>query len=129
MGTKLVRVPDTLLEMVKEDLARVGRVDDAPGPVLLRAYEQYRVLEALAKVLRDHGFSDGDTSIKLVRNYIAYADNYNMDLKDQIIKAQDERDDYENFFRTLWEMFLKGDVLGIRTTLPSIVNGLKKNGG
>ncbi len=130
MGTKLIRVPDTLPVMVEEDLNRVGRGGDPPGPVLLRAYDQYRVLEALAKVLRDRGFTDGNIPIEIVRNYVAYADNCNIDLKEQLIKTQDERDQYETFFRTLWEMFLKGDALGIRTTLPSIVNGiLKKNGG
>jgi len=126
MGTKNIRIPDTLMELIRADWPP----DEAPGPVLLKAYEQQRMLAALAKVLQDRGFSDGDTPLEIVRNYIAHADNTVLDLKDQIIKTQDERDQYENFFITLWEMFLKGDVLGIRTTLPGIVNGIqKKNGG
>lgn len=121
VGTRNVRVPADLLEMVAEDHG-----DDAPGPILLRAYEEYRQLHSLAEYLRAEKFTDGRTDSELVRNYVAFMTSQVLDQKNDIIKLQDEVDWYVLRFRSLWEMFLKGDVLGVRTGLPYIINkGLK----
>jgi hypothetical protein len=128
-GTRNVRVPTDLLKMVVDDLPE-GHKDDTPGPILLKAYEEYRQLHGLAEYLRAEGFKDGRTDGELVRNYVAYATSQVIDtkdaLKDQIIKLQDEVEWYRVHFVGLWEMFLKGDVLGVRTSLPYIVNRVKE---
>jgi len=127
MGTLVIRVPEDLLKLLKED-----DIDDPPGPVLQKSYEEYRRLRALAQVLRERGFKDGKTTFEIIKNYVARSDGTILELQSELEGARkdlegerDKREWYEDHFVSLMEMLEKADFLGVRTTLPAVVTRVK----
>lgn len=122
MSTHVIRVPPALVNLIKTDHGE----NAAPGLILQKVYEEYRMLDALARVLRDGGFEDGDTTFDLIKNYVAYTQAIIIDLRKDLETCSKGRQEYEEHFKALWSMFLKGDALGIRTTLPVLLTGRMK---
>jgi len=105
MGTKVVRLPEGLLEDLKDDFGESVNL----GAELLRIYTDYRRVVALAEVVRDLGIQ-GATPSETLLNYVKQTEGH-------LAYLQQEVQDYEQIFRGIYLLFEKADQLG----LPKLV--------